>query len=258
MDPFLENPRRWPDFHHRFITISSDVLLAKLRPKYFVRIEERVYIASDSGADRKKRIPDLQIASNPEWVGEALDFHGDPADVDDPVVATAVLEDEVRESRLEIVDAESQLTVTVIELLSPANKTFAGEGHASFDLKRQEVLHSLSHWVEIDLLRGGVEVETVETLPPHEYLVYVSRTEKRPKGLYWPLRLSRRLPVIPIPLKSEDPDAKLDLQAVLTTVYDRAGYDFSVDYTRDPVPSLEGEWAAWADRLLREKGLRKG
>ena len=93
-------------------------------------------------------------------------------------------------------------------------------------------------------------------LPPYEYLVHVSRVEQRPKGLLWPIRLSQRLPVIPIPLRPEDPDASLDLQAVITTAYDRAGYDLSVDYTRDPVPPLTGEWAAWADGLLKAKGLR--
>jgi hypothetical protein len=45
---------------------------------------------------------------------------------------------------------------------------------------------------------------------------------------------------------------------VLDTAYDRAGYDLSVDYTREPVPPLTGEWAAWSDRLLRAKGLRNG
>ena len=31
----------------------------------------------------------------------------------------------------------------------------------------------------------------------------------------------------------------LDLQAVLDTAYDRAGYDLEIDYSADPVPPLE-------------------
>ena len=80
---------------------------------------------------------------------------------------------------------------------------------------------------------------------------------KRPKGLIWPIRLPQRLPSIPIPLKPEDPDASLELQTVLDTAYDRAGYDLSVDYSRDPTPPLPKEWEAWADKWLEEKGVRE-
>jgi hypothetical protein len=65
------------------------------------------------------------------------------------------------------------------------------------------------------------------------------------------------LPAIRIPLKDEDENVALDLQAVLTAAYDRAGYDLEVDYGREPVPPLDGEWRDWAHRLLREKGLRQ-
>ena len=39
-------------------------------------------------------------------------------------------------------------------------------------------------------------------------------------------------------------------------VYDRAGYDFTLDYTPDPVPALSESDAVWADAWLRERGLR--
>ena len=37
---------------------------------------------------------------------------------------------------------------------------------------------------------------------------------------------------------------------------DFAAYDLSVDYRREPEPPLNAEDAAWADELLRHKGLR--
>ena len=40
----------------------------------------------------------------------------------------------------------------------------------------------------------------------------------------WPIRLRDGLPSIPVPLRAPDPDARLDLQTVLHTIYDRAGY----------------------------------
>jgi hypothetical protein len=42
----------------------------------------------------------------------------------------------------------------------------------------------------------------------------------------------------------------VDVGRLLHELYDRAGYDLSVDYRQDPVPPLEGEYAAWAAELL--------
>jgi hypothetical protein len=53
----------------------------------------------------------------------------------------------------------------------------------------------------------------------------LSRKDRRPKGHVWPIQLPQRLPVIGIPLKEGDGDVELDLQAVLTTAYERAAYD---------------------------------
>jgi Protein of unknown function (DUF4058) len=258
MDPFLEDPRRWADFHHRFITICSDFLLAAVRPKYYVQIEERVYISNENDATGKERIPDIQVVTNPDWAGGDLDTGGTAVEIAERVVAEARIRDDVREARLEIIDRENQLVVTVIEVLGPSNKSQASQGRTSFELKRQEVMRSTSHWVEIDLLRGGVGVEMVDPLPLPEYLIYLSRVDMRPYEDFWPIRLSQRLPVIPIPLNADDPDVSLDIQAVFSTVYDRAGYDFTIDYAKAPFRPLQSELAAWADRLLRDKGLRTG
>jgi len=70
----------------------------------------------------------------------------------------------------------------------------------------------------------------------------------------WGLR--QPLPYIPVPFAAEDPDVQLDLQAVFTATYDRAGYDCSLDYSRTIQLPLDEANADWADRLLREKLLR--
>jgi hypothetical protein len=46
------------------------------------------------------------------------------------------------------------------------------------------------------------------------------------------------------------------LQAVIHGVYDRAGFDLAIDYTREPVPSLAEADAAWANALLQQQELR--
>ena len=104
--------------------------------------------------------------------------------------------------------------------------------------------------VEIDLRRGGEHMATREQFPPCDYMVHVSRRGKRPRGLVWPIFLTQRLPVIPIPLKEGDPDVSLDLQEILSTAYERGAYDLVVDYKGDCNPPLSGDAAQWAAGFL--------
>jgi len=85
-------------------------------------------------------------------------------------------------------------------------------------------------------------------LPECDYCV-VSRAERRPKAGAWPIRLRDRLPVIPVPLRQGDPDARLDLQEVLHRVYDAAGYHYYV-YTDEATSALSPADAEWARAFL--------
>jgi Protein of unknown function (DUF4058) len=261
MDPYLENPALWSDVHHNLITECQGLLGAQLRPKYVVKIEERVYISdeSDEESGTQVRIPDVEVASRAGW--ESAPFSpGDEAsapEIPEPVIATTWLEEEVHEPYLTIVDRTSGNAVAVIEILSPANKVPKSPGRESFEQKRREVMYSPTHWVEIDLLRGKRMVPRVpRKVGPHEYLIHISRRKLRPRGELFGIRLTQRLPVIPIPLKNGDPDGRLDLQAALDSAYDRAQYDLRIDYGKPPRPPLDERLTTWADQLLRSKGLR--
>ncbi len=260
MDPYLENPGIWPDVHHSLITVYRELLATQLRPKYLVRIEERAYITdeSDETSKTETRVPDVEVAIRTGWETAQLskEDHASELEILEPVVATTWFEEEVHEAFVSIVDRESHEIITVIELLSPANKVPKSPGRESFEQKRREVMYSPCHWVEIDLLRGKRMVRVPKKVGAHQYLVHISRKGMRPRGQLWGIRLSRRLPVIPIPLKSGDPDARLDLQAALDMTYDRACYDMALDYRKEPRPPLDENLAAWADQLLRSKGLR--
>lgn len=226
MDPYLEDPPTWGNFHLNMIAEIQAELNRQLRPKYYARAEERVYISDQDDPGRRVIVPDILI------------------------------EDDIHEFRVEVIDTALRKVVTVIEVLSPTNKVPGARGQDSYRRKRTEVMCSPSHWVEIDLLRDGATLVAGEVLPKGDYFVHVSRVETRPSGSIWPIRLPQRLPVIPIPLRAPDPDAKLDLQAILNTIYDRSAYDLDLDYRKDPVPPLPPDYAAWAARLLKEKGLR--
>jgi hypothetical protein len=107
--------------------------------------------------------------------------------------------------------------------------------------------------VEIDLLRGGPRLP-LEDLPPCDYYALVARPEDHPRVAVWPLGARDPLPIIPIPLRPADGDAKLDLQAVLHRVYDAAGYRHYI-YDGAPNPRLSKEDSAWAGQLAQSGRL---
>jgi hypothetical protein len=260
MDPYLEDPALWSDVHNNLITECQGRLSSQLRPKYVVKIEERVYISdeSDEESGTQIRVPDIEVASRTGW--ESAPFSpGDEAselEIPEPVIATTWFEEEVHEPYLTIVDRSSGVAITVIEVLSPANKKPKSPGRESFEQKKRQVMYSPTHWVEIDLLRGTRMVHVPRKLGPHQYLVHISRRKLRPRGQLWGIRLPQRLPIVPIPLKDGDPDGGLDLQAALDAVYDRVGYDLRIDYRKEPKPPLGDKLSAWSDQLLQSKGLR--
>lgn len=156
-----------------------------------------------------------------------------------------------RQAHLEIRVRASRAVVTVLELLSPTNK---GRHRDQYLLKRDKILVSSVHLVEIDLLRGGEPMPAPDR-PPCDYSVVVSRAERRPEADFWPIGLRDPLPVIPIPLRGPDRDATLDLQALLNRVYDAGRYARDV-YGGRPQPPLRPADEAWAARLL--EGVENG
>lgn len=258
MDPYLEDPGLCPDVHHELISVARELLNRQVRPRYHVRVEERVYISDENDPGRSVIVPDLRVREAPVAARKPAPASGDRAGISvaEPVVLTTLIDDEIHEPRLEVIDREEKRVVTVIEVLSPANKVEGSRGRACYHAKRREIMQSPSHLVELDLLRVGVSIHTRELLPRADYYVHISRQDRRPKGFVWPILLTQRLPVVPIPLKPEDQDAAIDLQNVLETAYDRAAYDLQVDYRSSPVPPISEEYQAWAGDLLRTKGFR--
>jgi hypothetical protein len=161
-----------------------------------------------------------------------------------PLQLETVLPEKVPQGYVEIRDTAARRLVTVIELLSPANKH--GEGHQQYILRRSVLLTSTSHLMEIDLLRGGQRVPMQKPLPHYPYFVLLSRVEKRPLVDVWPVRLSQRLPTVSVPLLPGDDDVPLNLQRALNQVYEQMRYDLSMDYAHPPSIPFDVEEAAWA------------
>lgn len=247
MDPWLES--RWAHIHHSLVGLASDSLNDQLPDDLLARIDERVYVGYTDGESRHI-LPDvavLQTEGFPRTGGGGLAM----ATVDEPVMLS--LKDELpTEGYIEIVEARDESKIiTAIEVLSPTNKLQSGP-RREYRQKRREYHHAGVSVVEIDLLRCGKHLIDVpkDKIPERirtPYKVCVRRSWSRNERAveYYPIPLRSRLPRIRIPLRPTDPDAALDLQALLDNAYIRGRYD-RTDYSRLLDPPLSDDDFSWA------------
>lgn len=242
MDPYLENPDLWRDFHHSMITYIRDQLQPKLRPKYLARTEERVFVAE---ADRYV-YPDVAVLREPRAIYDAGSTTAEPLMVERQ-------SDPIHEGIITILAADNGQLVTAIEVLSPTNK-MAGDGRSQYLQKRREVLRSYANMVEIDLLKEGArvtqEVRDKQGVRDYRYVISVSRAQKRSLFEMYPLALRDRLPIFRIPLKGDDPDVLLDLQAVFAQAYENGAYDATIDYAQPPCAPLSDDERVYVGSVL--------
>jgi hypothetical protein len=159
---------------------------------------------------------------------------------------------------LEVRETAGGQVVTVIELLSPANKQRGSEGYTRYLRKRLDILRSRTNLVEIDLLRGGKSLPMEGNPPTGDYHFIVSHHWQRPQAHLYVFGVHETIPDCPIPLEhNEEIEPVLVLQRLLHTLYEQAGYDLRINYRTDPTPPLAAPDAAWADNLLRQARLRK-
>ncbi|MCS6846311.1 MAG: DUF4058 family protein, partial [Anaerolineae bacterium] len=225
-----------------------------LRPNYNARIEERLYVTpSQRSIYADVSVHRLQTREAPVAYATA---EASPSERDDQSLARpwiVSLDDEPpAQTYIEIIRVDSREVVTVIEVLSPANKALGGEAE-EYARKRRELLGSQANLVEIDLLSQGVrpfpqpaECDAARC----RYMVGVSRATDRSRYELYPIALADVLPRFRVPLRPPDPDVPLDLQAVFSRCYDEGAYGDLLDYTQPPATVLtESERSFVAQRL---------
>jgi hypothetical protein len=253
MDPYLEASEIWVDFHNRLAEVISAELNKSLGRRYIARLSPRVVCEIVDTGILKTIRPDVALYKQPNEQGEVQTA---TAVLTAPVESRVAIEEPVRLHSVEILEVGTMRLVTAIEILSPANKRVGSKSRDEYLEKRQELLRSPVHLMEIDLLRGGERMPLETPVPKAAHYIVLSRTQRRPIVEVWPVQLWEKLPTIPVPLLPPDPDVPLDLNAVVASVYERGAYDRIIDYRQPPPPPLTDEEAQWIDRWLRQKGLR--
>jgi hypothetical protein len=252
MDPFLE--KQWQDVHARLILYACDQLEEQLPANLIARVEKRLVLEA-AEMEARSIYPDVKIVERPRS-GSRGSHASTSAAVMEPVIVQFRSEPST-ETFVNILDPTNDYRlVTVIEVLSPANK-LPGEGQRLYRQKQQELSAAHVSLVEIDLLRKGERVLSlsVERMPRRlqsTYQVCVRRGWKPDSYEIYPLPIRNPLPSIRVPLREDDPDIHLDLQALLNQVYRKGRYEGTIDYHAALEPPLSREDGKWARSLLRK------
>lgn len=254
MDPYLEHPEIWPGVHLFLIAALAESLAPRLQPKYSVSVEVRMYESFEEQS-LMVGIPDvavqkIQRQADTQPVGVAVaEVRSQPTLVRVPMPIT------LRQGFLEVREVATKEVVTAVELLSPINKR-PGKGRQAYESKRQRVLNSSTHLVEIDLLRAYEPMPLYGERLQSDYRVLVSQSDRRPQADLYTFNLRDRAIAFQLPLLESDPSPTVDIQRLLNDVYDRSRYDLKLDYRADPLPPISTEDLDWLNSLLKDKSLR--
>ena len=220
MDPYLEDESLWSVFHHQFVMCLYQILLPGLVDRYRARVCQRCYVTEQA-------------------------------------LFTSITREEHHEDYIEIRQRSDSRLVTLIELVSPSNKT-TPQGRAAYLDKRREGRGATANLVEIDLvLQGQPTLDySRDGLPDWDYAVTVTRSTQPERYEIYTTTLQKRLPRFRLPLASDDRDTVLDLHTAFTRCYDQGGFAGRIDYGRDPVTTLADEDRRWLNDVLKQQKLR--
>ncbi len=255
MDPYIEDPEVWSDFHSGLAAEIRETLNQNLRPRYVARMTPYVTYESLELTRPYGIRPDVGVwrpkAPMGGGVAEALAVKPAPA-------GSRIPQDvPLRLYTVEIHATTTMELVTAIEILSPANKKRGAQAFDDYLRKRRDLFRSSAHVMEIDLTRFGERPPLQDPIPPAPYYITLSRADQRPHVEVWPIQLSEALPVLPVPLREPDPDAALDLGVMVAATYDHGGYDMLINYTRQPPPPpFTDSELDWLDERLHAEGRR--
>ena len=195
MDPFLESPLLWTDFHRQLIASLYQLIQPGIADRYRTKIVSRQYTS-------------------------------------ELVLFTSIVREPHVEEFIEIRTRTDGRLVTLIDVLSPANKTTPA-GKAAYLNTRNEALklHRIGT-VEIDLVTQGKPPLDFDRsgLPACHYTVTVTRPATPERFEVYASVLKNRLPKFKIPLTAEDRDTVLDLQVAFSRCYDVLATMKTIEY----------------------------
>jgi hypothetical protein len=220
MDPYLEDEKIWPTFQHHLVACLYQMLLPGLVDRYRARVGQRRYATEQA-------------------------------------LFTSIIRENHEEEFIEIRQRNDSRLVTLVEVVSPANKTTAAGRQAYLD-KRKDAKGASASLVEIDLVMQGQPLldYSREGLPEWDHAVTVTRSTQPERYEIYTATLQKKLPKFRLPLAADDRDTVLDLQSAFGRCFDQGNFVAQIDYRRDPPTRLADHYRHWLQNLLTQQKLR--
>ncbi len=158
MDPYLEHPKLWPAFQHQLLACLYQILLPGLVDRYRARVGTRTYVSE---------MP----------------------------LFTSIIREQYTEEFIEIRNRTDGKLVTLLEVVSPANKTTPAGRQAYLDA-RQQAIAQKAGIVEIDLVMQGKPTLNYsrDGLPEYDYAVTVTRSNAPDRYEIYTATIQKRCP----------------------------------------------------------------
>ena len=222
MDPYLETAKLWPAFQHQLLACLYQMLLPGLVDRYRARVGTRTYVSE---------MP----------------------------LFTSIIREQYTEEFIEIRNRTDGKLVTLLEVVSPANKTTPAGRTAYLDARQAAIIQKAGI-VEIDLVMQGKPTLNYsrDGLPEYDYAVTVTRSNSPDRYEIYTATLQKRLPKFKLPLAADDRDALLDLQNAFARAYDLGTFSTQINYKGPPPPDVPftDTYKTWTDELLKQLKLR--
>jgi hypothetical protein len=249
MDPFLEDPAYWPDFHSTFINYWREAVAEKLPAEFEANLGERVYLIEVDPEARRLVYPDVGVSQG-ELTGTPRAMNAAAVATLEPVNIPLEVLEGPRETYIEILHRPDRALVAVLEL-SPANKH--DPGRTEYLSKRNALIRQNVHLVELDLLLGGRRLPMAKPLPPADYYYLLCRAELRFDCQVFRWNLPDPLPRLPVPLRPPHGDLLIDLSQVFATAYERGRFGRRLAYDKPCPAPLSEEQRRWVQGIVAGK-----
>lgn len=250
MDPYLESPRHWGSVHNRLNGAIEAQLNRGLPPGYVAELDQYVWLTEEPGEPELLVRPDAIVARRDD--PHSSNGGGMALVVAQSVLAEPTVETTLGKSKrrrktvVKITTADGAQVLTLLEVLSPSNKS-RGAGRTAYLARRSEYLAAGVNLVEIDLLRAGDRPPVgAPQLPATDYYVVICPAERPTKALVWAFGVREAIPVVAVPFKAGLAPVALDVRACLDRAYDDGRYRDKLRYDGACDPPLrkgDGEWA---------------
>jgi Protein of unknown function (DUF4058) len=249
MDPWLEG-YIWPDVHSHLARVFAELIAPQIAPKYVARIDTTTIFDNNPNSEMGIIYPDVEVIERQSIMYEPMTAYGSVVETEPTQIAPFILPIRVRIPVVEIRDVAHNKLVTAIEILSPVNKR--KPNLADYRKKIINLHQNGVHVLEIDLLRRGTRPFTYPNSASHYQMMLLRAGTNR--AAYYSVNIQDKLPVLPVPLLSPDPDVLLNLNKSMALIFERSLYHLSIDYEKSPPPpTFSDEEKLWIKQIVEQK-----